>query len=155
MSPTQYGAVVSVVYATYVVFEPVWANLLKIMSPKVLLSFSTLVWGTLTIATAWATTYEHLIAIRVLLGMFEGETHRRPLLTTAGLFPCITIIVMMTYRREETGRRMSYLFSCAAFAGAFGGLIGFGLVRIETGNIVGWQYLYIVCPSTGIANPPG
>lgn len=51
---------------------------------------------------------------------------------------------MMTYRREETGRRMSYLFSCAAFAGAFGGLIGFGLVRIETGNIVGWQWLYIV-----------
>ena len=32
----EYGAVVSVVYATYVVFEPVWANLLKIISPKIL-----------------------------------------------------------------------------------------------------------------------
>jgi hypothetical protein len=48
---------------------------------------------------------------------------------------------MMTYRREELGRRMSYIFSCAAFAGAVGGLIGYGLVRIETGSIVG------VCPS--------
>ena len=52
--------------------------------------------------------------------------------------------IMMNYRREESGRRMSYIFSCAAFAGAVGGLIGFGLVRIETGNLVGWQYLYIV-----------
>ena len=51
---------------------------------------------------------------------------------------------MMTYRREELGRRMSYIFSCAAFAGAVGGLIGYGLVRIETGDIVGWQWLYIV-----------
>jgi hypothetical protein len=32
----QYGAVVSVVYATYVMFEPVWANLLKILSPRYL-----------------------------------------------------------------------------------------------------------------------
>jgi MFS family permease len=51
---------------------------------------------------------------------------------------------MMNYRREETGRRMSYIFSCAAFAGAVGGLIAGGLVRIETGNMTGWQYLYVV-----------
>lgn len=51
---------------------------------------------------------------------------------------------MMNYRREETGRRMSYIFSCAAFAGAVGGLIAGGLVRIETGSMTGWQYLYVV-----------
>lgn len=39
---------------------------------------------------------------------------------------------------------MSYIFSCAAFAGAVGGLIAGGLVKIESGNMVGWQYLYIV-----------
>jgi len=36
VSAHQYGAVVSIVYATYVVFEPVWANLLKILSPRYL-----------------------------------------------------------------------------------------------------------------------
>ena len=36
MLAEQYGAVVSVVYATYVVFEPIWANLLKIISPRIL-----------------------------------------------------------------------------------------------------------------------
>jgi MFS family permease len=53
---------------------------------------------------------------------------------------------MMNYRREETGRRMSYIFSCAAFAGAVGGLIAGGLVRIESGSMTGWQYLYVVSP---------
>lgn len=66
------------------------------------------------------------------------------LINIAGLFPCITVYVMMNYRREETGRRMSYIFSCAAFAGAVGGLIAGGLVRIESGTMTGWQYLYIV-----------
>ena len=36
MTAKQYGAAVSVVYATYVVFEPVWANLLKVLTPKIL-----------------------------------------------------------------------------------------------------------------------
>lgn len=32
----QYGAAVSVVYATYVLFEPVWVLLLRIITPRIL-----------------------------------------------------------------------------------------------------------------------
>lgn len=112
-------------------------------------SGTTFCWGILTLCTAWAGSYEHLIAIRILLGVFEGMSCISPyartrLIGLAGLFPCITVYVMMNYRREETGRRMSYIFSCAAFAGAVGGLIAGGLVRIESGSMTGWQYLYVV-----------
>ena len=55
----------------------------------------------------------------------------------------------MNYRREEVGRRLSYIFACAAGSGAFGGLIAYGLVRITSGRLVGWQYLYIVRQSDG------
>lgn len=94
----------------YVVFEPIWANLLKIISPKILrtyrpfltklwssesppsfmvqcrrqrilesradivVSSTTFVWGILTLGTAWAKNYQQLMAIRVLLGVFEGES---------------------------------------------------------------------------------
>lgn len=84
----QYGAVVSVVYSTYVVFEPFWANMLKILSPRYLCEYclgcssrgpltylvsgTTFCWGLLTLCTAWAGTYEHMIVLRVLLGVFEG-----------------------------------------------------------------------------------
>lgn len=62
---------------------------------------SCLVWGAITIATAFTKNYGQLIGIRVLLGLFE-----------AGLFPCISVYIFMTYRREETGRRMAYIYVC-------------------------------------------
>jgi MFS family permease len=39
-------------------------------------------------------------------------------------------------------------------SGAFGGLIAFGLIRIETGALVGWQYLYIVEGSLSVLAGP-
>jgi len=65
----QYGAAVSVVYATYVVFEPIWTVLLKIVTPKILLTSSCACWAVLTIGTAFAKNFDQLAAIRVLLGM--------------------------------------------------------------------------------------
>lgn len=51
---------------------------------------------------------------------------------------------MMTYRREEVGKRMSYLYTCIAMSGAFGGLIAYGLFQISSDTLHGWQFLYIV-----------
>lgn len=50
----------------------------KILNEKV--AGSTAAWGALTIGTAWAKDYKHLIIIRLLVGLFE-----------AGLFPCLTM----------------------------------------------------------------
>ena len=114
---TSHSAAFACLTRRYVFFEPVWSNLLKILTAKVVctsspprflrrltkqVSFSTLCWGVLTLATAWAGNYGNLILIRILLGIFE-----------AGLFPCITVYLLMTYRREEIGRRLSYIFACS------------------------------------------
>lgn len=48
------------------------------------------------------------------------------------------------YRPNELGRRLSYIFVCAALSGAFGGLLAFGLTQITTGPLLRWQYLYLV-----------
>jgi len=73
------------------------------------MSVSTFVFGLLTICTAFAGSYGPLMAIRVLLGWAE-----------AGIFPCIVTYFTMTYKREELGKRLSYIFSCSAISGAFG-----------------------------------
>ncbi|WRT68164.1 uncharacterized protein IL334_005139 [Kwoniella shivajii] len=129
----QYGTAVSIVYATYVTFEPVYANLLKIITPKILLSVSTFCWGVLTIATAWSTNYHGLITIRILLGATE-----------AGLFPCV----------NKIGRRLSFIYVCAALSGAFGGLLAYGLTQIKSSKLTGWQYLYIIEGSISTAFAP-
>lgn len=70
-SPTSILSV-SIVYATYVAFEPVWANLLRIITPRLLLSLTTAAWGFITLGTAFVSTYSHLITARVILGIFEA-----------------------------------------------------------------------------------
>jgi hypothetical protein len=69
----------------------------------------TVAWGTLTIATAWAGNFHGLVALRVLLGVFEGRSALSLviLLTSqASLFPAVVIICSQTYRRSEMGTRM-------------------------------------------------
>ncbi|ORY78469.1 major facilitator superfamily domain-containing protein [Leucosporidium creatinivorum] len=129
----QYGAAVSVVYSTYVAFEPVWSNLLKVIGAKRLMTVSTLLWGAVTTGTAFVKNWDQLMAVRVLLGAFE-----------AGLFPCVNMYLAMSYRPDEQGKRLSYVFVCAAISGAFGGLLAFGLTQIKGGSLASWQYLYLV-----------
>lgn len=75
----QFGTCVSVVYATYVTFEPIWANLLKKVGARRLMTISTVLWGAITIGTAFVTNFHQLVAVRVLLGAAEaGKSPRGP-----------------------------------------------------------------------------
>jgi MFS family permease len=60
----------------------------------------------------------------------------------------------MNFRREEIARRISDIYLCSGISGAVGGLIATGLIRIESGNMVGWQYLYVVEGVISLAAAP-
>ncbi|EMC95878.1 hypothetical protein BAUCODRAFT_109550 [Baudoinia panamericana UAMH 10762] len=129
----QYGAAVSVVYATYVVFEPVYNILLKIATPKLLMTCSCIAWSALTVGTAFVKNFSQLIGVRVLLGAAE-----------AAIIPCILLYITMAYNRDEYAVRQTYVFTFSAISGAFGGLLAFGLTRLRTAGLHGWQWMYIV-----------
>ncbi|KAF2112236.1 major facilitator superfamily domain-containing protein [Lophiotrema nucula] len=129
----QYGAAVSVVYATYVVFEPFWNVMFKILTPKLLMTGSCVAWSALTIGTAFAKNFDQLVGIRVLLGAAE-----------AAIIPCVLMYVTMTYNRDEYAVRQTYIFTFSAISGAFGGLLAYGLTQISTGGLHGWQWMYLV-----------
>ncbi|RFU30936.1 hypothetical protein B7463_g5423, partial [Scytalidium lignicola] len=129
----EYGAAVSIVYATYVVFEPVWTVLMKIITPRLLMATSTVAWSALTIGTAFVKDFDQLAAVRVLLGAVE-----------AAIIPCIQMYITMTYNRDEYAVRCTYIFSASAISGAFGGLLAYGLTQINSAGLHGWQWLYIV-----------
>ncbi|KAK5115895.1 hypothetical protein LTR62_000351 [Meristemomyces frigidus] len=129
----QFGAAVSVVYATYVVFEPVWNILLKVLTPRILMTVSCIAWSALTLGTAFVGNFKHLVVVRVLLGAVE-----------AAIIPCIFMYITMAYNRDEYAVRQTYVFACAAISGAFGGLLAYGLTRIQTANMHGWQWLFLI-----------
>lgn len=51
----------------------------------------------------------------------------------------------MWYRRHECGLRMAIFFSAATAAGAFGGLLAFGIMKMDgAGNLEGWSWIFIL-----------
>lgn len=90
-----------------------------------------------------------LITARIGLGTFE-----------AGFGPVATLYLSMCaspqnylhtdvqtpaffYTKNEVGLRMAYWFSFAAVAGAFGGLIAFGIQQVHA-SIANWRLLFII-----------
>ena len=55
----------------------------------------------------------------------------------------ISIFAALFYTKEEMGMRMAYWFGFAAVAGAFGGLIAFGVQHIHA-HIENWRILFLI-----------
>ena len=55
----------------------------------------------------------------------------------------------MYYKRYELQWRMSLFFSASIIAGAFGGLLAYGLVKMDgLGGYEGWRWIFII-----VSNP--
>ena len=74
-----------------------------------------------------------LLFCRFLLGTFE-----------AGLFPGIIYYMSLWYRRKEQALRLGFFWSFSALAGAFGGLIAYGISQIKSTKLAEWQLIFIV-----------
>lgn len=74
------------------------------------------------------------MAARIVLGVCE-----------AGFFPAASYLVGDWYCRFELQWRMSIFFSAASAAGAFSGLLAFGLQQMDgIGGLQGWRWIFII-----------
>ena len=128
----EYNVCVTVFFGTYVVFDPIGANLLKIVGPHLMMSVCLLCFGAISLATAWVKSYGSLLAVRLLLGAFEGM-----------IYPAINMYLSVCYRREQYAKRFAFVFSAACLSSSFGGLIAYGCSTIN-GSMKSWQYIYII-----------
>ncbi|KAK3371037.1 major facilitator superfamily domain-containing protein [Lasiosphaeria ovina] len=133
-SPAEFSTAVSIFYATYVAFEAPWAILLKKLTPRFLLTALCVVWSLTTVFSGFITSVGGLYAARLVLGACEG-----------GLFPGLNLYLTMVYKRDEQGKRVSYLFVCTALSGAFGGLLAYVILKMDhVGGYAGWRWVYII-----------
>lgn len=73
--------------------------------------------------------------------------------TESGLFPGVVYYLSMWYKREERQYRISLFFSCASLAGAFGGILAWGIGHMRgVGNYAGWRWIFILVRENGIQN---
>ncbi|PCH35272.1 MFS general substrate transporter [Wolfiporia cocos MD-104 SS10] len=127
-----FGWVNSVFFITYILCQIPATILSKLFPPRLWIGFAALGWGICSTLAASAFNFAGLVCARLGLGLFE-----------ACFGPGIPLYMSLYYTKDEMGMRMAYWFGFAAVAGAFGGLIAFGVqhAHVATEN---WRLLFLI-----------
>ena len=63
-------------------------------------------------------------------------------MTETGLFPGVTYYISLWYPRHLQAKRVALFFSTGSLAGAFGGILAYGIEHLEgRGGLHGWQWI--------------
>jgi len=93
-----------------------------------------LAWGIVATLLGVCTNLGGFVAARFFLGVTES-----------GLFPGVVYYLSMWYKRSETHYRVALFFSAASFAGAFGGILAYGIGFMRgVGSYAGWRWIFIL-----------
>ncbi|OAA66049.1 Major facilitator superfamily domain, general substrate transporter [Cordyceps fumosorosea ARSEF 2679] len=134
LTPSQFQVAVSVFFVPYLLLEVPSNLLLQRLTPRRWLAALSFTWGLVAALSGLVRSHAALLACRLLLGALE-----------AGLFPGLTVYLTLFYTRRELARRVGYLFVSAAVAGALGGLLAFGIGKLDgKAGMRGWRWILIV-----------
>ncbi len=95
--------------------------MLKKIGARPWLTAATLLWGIVMTLTGTVNNGTQLIVMRILLGITESP-----------LFPGLSTMLAFLYPRSCIAFRIGVFFSFATVAGAFGGLIAYGVEGVST-----------------------
>ncbi|KAF1843935.1 MFS general substrate transporter [Cucurbitaria berberidis CBS 394.84] len=130
----RYNVALFIFFVPYILFEVPSNLVLKKLAPSTWLSLIMVLWGISTIGMGLVNNYEGLLAMRVLLGLFE-----------AGLFPGCVYLISMYYKRYELQWRLTLFFTASIIAGAFGGLLAFAIAKMDgIAGYGGWRWIFII-----------
>ncbi|KAF9359714.1 hypothetical protein BGX34_008201 [Mortierella sp. NVP85] len=134
LTPNEYNWALSIFFIGYVIFEIPSNILLKKIGPRIWITIVMLSWGTIMMAMAAVKNAAGLLVARFFLG-----------LTESGLFPGSVYLISLWYTRSEQALRNGLFFSTATMAGAFGGVLAYGIAQMEgVSGLHGWQWIFIL-----------
>ncbi|KAF3929477.1 hypothetical protein ABW19_dt0200009 [Dactylella cylindrospora] len=129
-----YSIVTLVFFVTYVLFQPPATVATRKIGPKVFLSTITLLWGATMIGMGFVEEWEQLMALRLVLGVFE-----------AGYFPGAVYLLSTWYTRYEMGKRYAAFYILGCVASAFAGILAYGLMQMDgIEGLTGWRWIFIM-----------
>ncbi|KAI0173144.1 MFS general substrate transporter [Hypoxylon sp. FL1284] len=153
ITANQYLTGLTLYFIGYVLFEIPCNIILKRTTPRLWLPTLTIVWGIVATLMGIVQNLSGFFASRFFLGvvwfiyfLLLYPFYPLPLdRAESGLFPGVVFYFSMWYRRRERQYRISLFFSAASLAGAFGGILAYGIGRM--GGIVwanGWRWIFIL-----------
>ncbi|KAJ8108799.1 hypothetical protein OPT61_g7919 [Boeremia exigua] len=135
LSSNEYSIALVVFFVTYVAFEPASNMILVRWKPSLYLPTIMAIWGALTCIMAAIQDFNHLVVLRIFVGVFE-----------AGFAPGILLIISSWYKRDEQSKRFGVYMSAAILSGCFGGLLAGAITggMEGTAGLRGWRWLFII-----------
>jgi MFS family permease len=133
-SDTQFSIALSCFYISYIVFNVVGNIMAKVLEPSNGLAIAAFIWGTASTLQAATFNFAGIIVCRLFIGIGE-----------AGFGPTVPFYYSIWYKRDEISIRNAFFIGCGALAGAFGGLIAYG-VSFATNSSVSptWRILFLI-----------
>ncbi|KZT66421.1 MFS general substrate transporter [Daedalea quercina L-15889] len=130
----QYNWCSAVFFLPYAFLEVPSNMALKLLRPSRWIPFIMVSWGIVMLSMAFVKSFRGLLAVRIFLGITE-----------AGLFPGVTFYLCLWYPRAAQAQRVSIFLSAATVAGAFGGILAFGIERMDgIGGLAGWSWIFLL-----------
>jgi MFS family permease len=129
-----YNSILSIFYVSYILFEIPSNIACKKIGPGYFIPAISAGFGICSICTAFCNNQATVSAVRFLLGMFE-----------AGMMPGIAYYLSRWYRRSELAFRLSLYIMMAPLAGAFGGLLASGILKLSHfGGLHQWRMIFAI-----------
>jgi len=117
-----------------VLFEIPCNIVLKRTTPRSWLPTLMLSWGVVATLMGVTQSFSGFLAVRFFLGVTES-----------GLFPGVVFYLSMWYKRNEQHYRVALFFSAASLAGAFGGILAYGIGFMKgVGGLNSWRWIFIL-----------
>ncbi|KAH9062462.1 MFS general substrate transporter [Lactarius vividus] len=130
----QYNIAAAIFFIPYCLVEVPSNVLLKVFRPSRWIPFIMVVWGTITALMCLVNSYQGLVIARTFLGLAEG-----------GLLPGLTYYISLWYPRQMQAKRIGVFISAAAVAGAFGGILAYGIQHLDgKADLHGWQWIFLI-----------
>ncbi|KAG0053705.1 hypothetical protein BGZ83_000589 [Gryganskiella cystojenkinii] len=130
----QYNIALASFFMGYCIFEIPSNWILVRKGPRTWIPILMLVWGGISLALAWVTSFTGLVIARFALGTAE-----------AGFVPGVLFYLTMFYKRSEHSFRISIFLCFNILAGACGGLLAAGISRLNgVWHLQGWQWIFIL-----------
>ncbi|KAF8608242.1 MFS general substrate transporter [Ceratobasidium sp. AG-I] len=131
-SGDQFALLSAMFYIAYLCWQIPLTLTAKRFPPNIVIGVVTIAWGVASALQATAFNYAGVTTARYFLGLFE-----------AGFGPVIPFYYSLFYLKSEHGFRTSFFISAAPLAGAFGGLIAYGVQHIQS-TIATWRILFLI-----------
>ncbi|GAA5892237.1 hypothetical protein JCM8208_001489 [Rhodotorula glutinis] len=129
----RYSIALSCFFITYIVLSVPGTLLAKQFLPSTTIACGALIWSSAATCQAAVTNPAGLYVCRLFVGVGE-----------ACFGQAMALYFTMWYTRKELSKRIGLFISAGALAGAFSGLISYGVAKIKTESIEQYTILFLI-----------